>query len=136
MQRKAGNDPEGGRKKRKEVCNDNSLASMFAKKQAVSALNKARDAYNAQFQKGKEMGLEEVAQAEPVRRSERDIHDVEGTKTVHATVPKRQIDTPLVLCFQHLFLLFVFIVTTFVFIVLFLLFFNWVLLAVNSVEKQ
>ena len=49
--------------KRKEIGSDNSLASMFAKQQAVIALNKARDAYNAQLQKGKELGL-------PVCRSE------------------------------------------------------------------
>jgi hypothetical protein len=42
MKRKVlGKDPDGGSKKRKEVGNDNSLASMFAKQQAVSALNKA-----------------------------------------------------------------------------------------------
>ena len=63
---------------------------MFAKQQAVSALNKAREEYNAQLQKGKEMGLDEAAQAEPVRRSEMDTHDMEGTKTVHATAPKTQ----------------------------------------------
>ncbi len=40
MKRKVGKDPGGGSKKRKEVGNDNSLASMFAKQQAVSALNK------------------------------------------------------------------------------------------------
>ena len=58
--------------------NDNSLASMFAKQQAVSVLNKARNAYNAQLQKGKEMGLDEAAQAEPVWQSEKDTHDIEG----------------------------------------------------------
>ena len=63
---------------------------MFAKQQAVSALNKAWEEYNAQLQKGKEMGLDEAAQAEPVRRSEMDTHDMEGTKTVHATAPKTQ----------------------------------------------
>jgi len=36
---------------------------MFAKKQAVSALNKTRDVYNAQLQKGTENGLDEPAQA-------------------------------------------------------------------------
>ena len=34
-------EPEGGRENRKEVGNDNSLSSMFAKQQGVSALNKA-----------------------------------------------------------------------------------------------
>ena len=45
-----------------EVGNISSLVSMFAKQQAVSVLNKARDVYNAQLQKGKEMGLDEAAQ--------------------------------------------------------------------------
>jgi hypothetical protein len=59
--------------------NDKSLASMFAKQQAVSVLNKARNAYNAQLQKGKEMGLHAAAaQAEPVWQSEKDTHDIEG----------------------------------------------------------
>ena len=40
--------------------------------QVASDLNKTRDAYDAQLQKGKEMGLDEAAQAEPVRRSEKD----------------------------------------------------------------
>jgi hypothetical protein len=38
------------------------------------------------------MGLDEAAQAEHVRRSEKDTHDIEGTETVHATVPKRSVD--------------------------------------------
>ena len=37
-----GKESEGWSKKRKEVGNDNSLASMFAKQQTVSVLNKAR----------------------------------------------------------------------------------------------
>jgi len=65
---------------------------MFAKQQAVSVLNKAREEYNAQLQKEKEMGLDEAAQTEPMRRSEMDTHDMEGTETVHATVPKRSVD--------------------------------------------
>ena len=40
---------------------DNSLASMFAKQQEACDLNKAREEYNAQLQKGKEIGLEEAA---------------------------------------------------------------------------
>ena len=36
---------------------------------STSHLNNARDAYNAQLQKGKELGLDEAAQTEPVRRS-------------------------------------------------------------------
>jgi len=35
--------------------------------------------------------LDEAAQAEPVRQSEKDTHDIEGTETVHATVPKRSV---------------------------------------------
>ena len=58
-----GKDPEGGSKKRKEAANDNSLASIsqVTKQQAVSDLNKARDAYNAQLQRGKEIGLDEAS---------------------------------------------------------------------------
>jgi hypothetical protein len=83
MKRKVGKEPEGRSKKRKEVGNDKSLASMFAKQQAVSALNKSRDAYNAQLRKGKEMGFHEAAPA-VCSRSERDTHDTEETETVHA----------------------------------------------------
>jgi hypothetical protein len=43
--------------------------------QAASDLNKTRDAYDAQLQKGKEMGLDEAVQEEPVCRSEKDKHD-------------------------------------------------------------
>ena len=53
MKRKVEKEPEGGTKKRKEVWNDNSLASMFAKQQAVSVLNQERDTYNAQIQRAK-----------------------------------------------------------------------------------
>ena len=56
--RREGKEPEGGSKKRKEEANDNSLASMFAKQQAVCDLNKARDTYNTQLQKENEIGLE------------------------------------------------------------------------------
>ena len=56
MKRRVGKEPEGGSKKRKEVGNDNSLTSMFAKQQAACDLNKARLAYNAQLQKGKKWG--------------------------------------------------------------------------------
>ena len=51
MKRKVGKEPEGG-----SNCD----------------LNKARLAYIAQLQKGKEMRLDEAAQAEHVRRSEND----------------------------------------------------------------
>ena len=45
---------------------------MFAKQQAVIVLNKASDADDEQLQRGKDMGLDEAAQAGPVRRSEKD----------------------------------------------------------------
>ena len=57
MKRKVEKEAEGGSKKRKEVGNDNSLVSMFAKQEAVIALNKARDAYRIECtasKKGKE----------------------------------------------------------------------------------
>ena len=41
---------------------------------------------------GKELGLDEAAQAGPVHQSENDTHDIEGTETVHVTVPKRSVD--------------------------------------------
>ena len=43
--RKEGKDLEGGSKKRKEVANDNSLASMFAHQQDGSDFRKTRDTY-------------------------------------------------------------------------------------------
>ena len=46
---------------------------MFQKQQAANDLNKTQDAYNAQLQKAKELGLDQAAQAEPVSRSENDI---------------------------------------------------------------
>jgi hypothetical protein len=55
---------------------------MFAKQQAVSVLNKASDADDEQLQRVKDMGLDEAAQAGPVRRSEKDTHDIEGKETV------------------------------------------------------
>jgi hypothetical protein len=47
---------------------------MFQKQQLANDLNKTRDACNAQLQKAKELGLDQAAQAEPVSRSENDIH--------------------------------------------------------------
>jgi hypothetical protein len=38
------------------------------------------------------MELDEAVQTEPVRWSEKDTHDIGGTETVHATVPKRSVD--------------------------------------------
>ena len=89
---KVGKKTEGGSKKRKEVGNDNSLDSMFGKQQTVSDLNKSRDMYNAQLQKGEEMGSNEAAQVEPVCRLEKDIHDIEGKETVHATWEERMFE--------------------------------------------
>ena len=77
MKHKVGKEPYGGRKKRKEVGNDNPLASMFGKRQAVSALNKARETFNSHLHKGKEMGLDEAEQAKPVRRSEKGTYDTQ-----------------------------------------------------------
>ncbi len=69
------------------------MDSMSAMQQAISVMKKARDPYtDAQLQKGKEMGLDEAAQAEPVSRSNKDTHDIEGTETVHATVPNHSVD--------------------------------------------
>ena len=50
--RKEGKDPEGGSKNREEVGNDDSLASMFAKQQPVSVLNKTRHTYNPDWTLG------------------------------------------------------------------------------------
>ena len=58
-------------------------------------MNKARLACNAQFQKGKQMGLDEAPRAEPVHRSENDTTQCESDSvdaTVDATVPKRSVD--------------------------------------------
>ena len=52
------------------------LLFMFARQQALSDFNKTREAYNAQLQRGKEMVLDEPAQAERVRRSENDTHPI------------------------------------------------------------
>ena len=68
MKHKAGKETEEGSKKREEVGNDNSLASMFVKQQTASVLNKTRDTYNVQLQKGKEGGLD----GEPHTESARD----------------------------------------------------------------
>ena len=47
---------------------------MFQKQQAANDLNNTRDAYSAQLQEAKELGLDQAVQAEPVSRSENDIH--------------------------------------------------------------
>jgi hypothetical protein len=57
MNCKVGKDPEGESKKREEVGDDNSLASMFANQQAVShGLEERKRHIHAQLQKGKENG--------------------------------------------------------------------------------
>ena len=56
MKSTVGKEPEGGSKKRKDVGNDNSLASIFAKQQADFHLNKAGQVYNAIFRKEKKLG--------------------------------------------------------------------------------
>ena len=38
------------------------------------------------------MGLDEAGQAEPVRRSENNTHDIQGTETIHAAVPRHSVD--------------------------------------------
>jgi hypothetical protein len=44
------------------------------------------------LKKRKEMGLEEETQTDPVRRSEKDTNDMQGTEMVHATVSKHSVD--------------------------------------------
>ena len=56
--------------------------------QGNSQSKEARQAYNILLQKGKELGLEEATQVEPVRLSEKERHDIEELETVDATVPK------------------------------------------------
>jgi hypothetical protein len=53
MKRRVGKEPEGGSKKRKQVGNDNSLASMFAKQQAASDLKKQKKNTMHSFRKEK-----------------------------------------------------------------------------------
>ena len=57
--------------KRKDAEKESPLASLFQKIQtALNELNKARETYVALLPKGKALGLDVPAQAEPVRRSE------------------------------------------------------------------
>ena len=58
MKHKVGNVPEGGRKKPKEVRNESPLASMFQNRQTAYDVQKARQAYNAILEKGKQLGLQ------------------------------------------------------------------------------
>ncbi len=68
MKRTVGKEPEGGSK---EMENKSPLASMFETQQTANDLQKARGAYNAILEKGKQLGLDESAHAEPVCRSEK-----------------------------------------------------------------
>ena len=64
--------PRGREYERQEVGNKSPVVSMFQTRQVVNELNKARETYNAILRKGKELGLDEAAQAESVRRSDHD----------------------------------------------------------------
>ena len=68
MKRKVGKEPEGGSKKLKEVGNESPLSSMFQKQQTVNDLQKTRESYTAILEKGKQLGLDEAAHAEPGAR--------------------------------------------------------------------
>ena len=76
MKRKVGKGPEGGSKKPKQVCNESRLASMFQKQQTVNDLKKAREVYLSILEKGKQLGLNEEAHAEPVCLSENHTHPI------------------------------------------------------------
>ena len=56
-----GKEPEGGRKKPKEVGNESPLASMFQKQQTANYLQKAREAYLSILENGKHLGLPDAA---------------------------------------------------------------------------
>ena len=59
---------------------------MFQKEQTFNELNKAREAYNAILEKGKQLGLDEAVDSEPVLRSENDTHAIVESDTDDATV--------------------------------------------------
>jgi hypothetical protein len=63
---------------------------MFQKQYTAIDLNKAREAYNVLLQKV--LGLDEAANAEPVRRFENNAHPMVESDTVGATVPTRSVD--------------------------------------------
>jgi hypothetical protein len=96
MMRKVGKDPGEGSKKCKEVGSKSPLAFMFQKQQTVNDLNKAREAYNAILEKGKQLELDDAAHSEPVLRSENGTHVIVEADTddtpVDATVPKRSVN--------------------------------------------
>ncbi len=76
MKHMVGKEPEGGSKLRKEVGNESHLTSMFQKQQTTND-SEARETYNAILEKGKQLGFDEAAHAEPVCRSENDTHPAE-----------------------------------------------------------
>ena len=86
MKRKVGKEPEGGSKKPKLVGNESRLASMFQKQQTVNDLQKAREEYLSILEKEKQLGLNEEAHAEPVRRSQHYTHPIVQSDTVVAIV--------------------------------------------------
>jgi hypothetical protein len=51
-------------KKRKKVGNESPSASMFQNQQTANDSQKAREAYDAMLEKGKQLGFEEKAHAE------------------------------------------------------------------------
>ena len=65
---------------------------MFQKQQTANDFNKAREAYNAIIEKREQLGLDDAAHSEPVRRSENDTHAIAESDTDDATVPKRSVN--------------------------------------------
>ena len=61
-----------------------------------SDLQKVREVNNTILEEGEQLGLEETAHVEPVRRSENDNHPIVESDTddaiVDATVPKRSVN--------------------------------------------
>ena len=67
---------------------------MFQKQQTTNDLQKARKSYNVILaQEGKQLGLEETTQTDPVNASENDTHPIVESDThdatVDTTVPKK-----------------------------------------------
>jgi hypothetical protein len=95
MKHRIGKEPKGGSKKRKEVWNDNALSSMFANQQAASEQTNQEKNTMHSFRKEKKLGWRTQTQSvkvEPVRRSEKDTHDLEARRPVDETVPKHSVD--------------------------------------------
>ena len=76
MNHKVGKESEEQSKKRKEVVNESPLDSMFQKQQTTNDLQKARETHNTILEKGKQLGLDETTHADPVFRSENDMHPI------------------------------------------------------------